>query len=230
VAAILIAEDEERITSFLEKGLQAHGFSTEVATDGDKALRLARSWRFDLLILDLGLPGKSGIEVLRQLRAEGNDMPIVILTARHGLEDMVAGLNGGANDYLTKPFRFDELLARVRARLREYRAIERHILHAGDLALDLRTQQAIVRGESVRLSPREFELARAFFLRPGEVLTRRELLQSVWGQDFDPGSNILDVYVGYVRRKLGRERIKSVRGVGYRLEVRAHSETAPGGG
>jgi DNA-binding response OmpR family regulator len=218
VTTILIAEDEARITSFLEKGLRANGFSTEVATDGEEALRLARSGRFALLILDLGLPGKDGIDVLRQLRAEGRPLPVVILTARHSVDDKVVGLDGGANDYVTKPFRFDELLARIRVRLREERSAEPAVLHVGDLALDLGTRHVIVGGRSVQLSAREFDLAHVFFRRPGQVLTRAELLSEVWGYDFDPGSNIIDVYVGYLRRKLGRDRITSVRRVGYRLE------------
>jgi two-component system, OmpR family, copper resistance phosphate regulon response regulator CusR len=218
VSRILIAEDEARIASFLEKGLRANGFATEVAADGETALALALAGRFDLLILDLGLPGMDGLEVLRELRAAGRDVPVVILTARDSVRDTVAGLEGGADDYITKPFRFEELLARVRVRLRGERAAEATVLRAGDLALDLRTRQAIVDGKSVDLSAREFALAEVFFRHPGQVLSREQLLSYVWGYDFDPGSNVVDVYVGYLRRKLGRERIASVRGMGYRLE------------
>jgi two-component system, OmpR family, copper resistance phosphate regulon response regulator CusR len=218
VSRILIAEDEARIASFLEKGLRANGFATEVAADGETALALALAGRFDLLVLDLGLPGMDGLEVLRELRAAGRDVPVVILTARDSVRDTVAGLEGGADDYITKPFRFEELLARVRVRLRGERAAEATVLRAGDLALDLRTRQAIVDGKSVDLSAREFALAEVFFRHPGQVLSREQLLSYVWGYDFDPGSNVVDVYVGYLRRKLGRERIASVRGMGYRLE------------
>jgi two-component system, OmpR family, copper resistance phosphate regulon response regulator CusR len=218
VSRILIAEDEARIASFLEKGLRANGFTTEVAADGDKALRLARSGKFDLLILDLGLPRKHGFELLRELRAEDRRLPVVILTARDSIQDTVAGLEHGADDYIAKPFRFDELLARVRVRLRGERAPEPTVLREGGAALDLRTRQAIVNGGAVDLSAREFALAEVFFRHPGQVLAREQLLSHVWGYDFDPGSNIVDVYVGYLRRKLGKGLITSVRGMGYRLE------------
>ncbi len=214
---ILIAEDEDRITSFLEKGLRANGFATEVAPTGDEALRRARSEDFDLLILDLGLPGKDGIDVLRELRGEGRPLPVVILSARDRIGDTVSGLDWGADDYITKPFRFDELLARVRVRLRSERPYEPTVLEAGDAVLDLRTRQAIVAGKTVDLSAREFALAEVFFRHPGQVLGREQLLSQVWGYDYDPSSNIIDVYVGYLRRKLGRDRIESVRGLGYRL-------------
>jgi two-component system copper resistance phosphate regulon response regulator CusR len=214
---ILIAEDEDRITSFLEKGLRANGFTTEVAPTGDEALRRARSEDFDLLILDLGLPGKDGIDVLRELRGEGRPLPVVILSARDRIGDTVSGLDWGADDYITKPFRFDELLARVRVRLRSERPYEPTVLEAGDAVLDLRTRQAIVAGKTVDLSAREFALAEVFFRHPGQVLGREQLLSQVWGYDYDPSSNIIDVYVGYLRRKLGRDRIESVRGLGYRL-------------
>jgi DNA-binding response OmpR family regulator len=196
----LIAEDEERIASFVEKGLRANGFSTQVAAEGEEALRLARSRRFDLLILDLGLPGKDGFEVLRELREAGSQLPVVILTARGSVGDTVAGLEGGADDYITKPFRFEELLARVRVRLRGERAAELTVLNAGDATLDLRMRQVIVEGRAVDLSAREFALAELFFRHAGQVLSREQLLSHVWGYDFDPGSNIVDVYVGYLRK------------------------------
>ncbi len=226
MSRILIAEDEARIASFLEKGLRANGFATEVASDGEAALSLALTGRFDLLILDLGLPGRDGLEVLRDLRDAGRDVPVVILTARDGVRDTVAGLEGGADDYITKPFRFEELLARVRVRLRGERAAEATVLRVDDLALDLRTRQAMVEGKAVDLSAREFALADVFFRHPGQVLSREQLLSYVWGYDFDPGSNVVDVYVGYLRRKLGRERIVSVRGMGYRLEKRGSGPDA----
>ena len=217
MSRILVAEDEPRIALFLEKGLRANGFTTDVATDGEEALRLARSGKYDLLILDLGLPGKDGFEVLRDLRAVNSELPVVILTARDSVRDTVAGLEGGADDYIAKPFRFEELLARVRLRLRGERAAEATVLRSGDAALDLRTRQAIVDGNAVDLSAREFALAEVFFRHPGQVLSREQLLSHVWGYDFDPGSNVVEVYVGYLRRKLGRDRIASVRGMGYRL-------------
>jgi DNA-binding response OmpR family regulator len=222
VSRILIAEDEARIASFLEKGLRANGFSTQVSAEGEEAFRLARSGKFDLLILDLGLPGKDGFDVLRELRKEGVQLPVVILTARDSVAETVAGLEGGADDYVTKPFRFEELLARVRVRLRGERAAEPTVLRVDEAALDLRTRQAIVEGSTVDLSAREFALAELFFRHPGQVLSREQLLSHVWGYDFDPGSNIVDVYVGYLRRKLGKKRITSVRGMGYRLEKASH--------
>jgi two-component system, OmpR family, copper resistance phosphate regulon response regulator CusR len=218
LSRILIAEDERRIASFLEKGLRANGFSTEVAADGEEALHCARSGKFDLLILDLGLPGKDGFAVLRELRQAGRQLPVVILTAKDSVGDTVAGLEGGADDYITKPFSFDELLARVRVRLRGDRAAEPTVLRVGEATLDLRTRQAVVKGNAVDLSAREFALADFFFRHPGQVLSREQLLSHVWGYDFDPGSNIVDVYVGYLRKKLGKDSIKSVRGMGYRLE------------
>jgi two-component system, OmpR family, copper resistance phosphate regulon response regulator CusR len=221
MSRILIAEDEGRIASFLEKGLRANGFATDVVADGEEALRLARSGKFDLLILDLGLPGKDGFEVLRELMQSDRRLPVVILTARDSVGDTVAGLEGGADDYIAKPFRFEELLARVRVRLRGERAAEPTVLKVGDAALDLRTRQAIVDEKAVDLSAREFALAELFFRHPGQVLSREQLLSHVWGYDFDPGSNIVDVYVGYLRRKLGKERIASIRGMGYRLEKEA---------
>src|SRR5918999_4216974 len=214
---ILIAEDEDRITSFLEKGLRANGFNTEVAPSGDEALRRARTEDFDLLILDLGLPGKDGIDVLRELRGEGRPLPVVILSARDRIGDTVSGLDWGADDYITKPFRFDELLARVRVRLRTERPYEPTVLEAGDAGPALRTPPALVGGAGVALSARGFALAEVFFRHPGQVLGREQLLSQVWGYDYDPSSNIIDVYVGYLRRKLGRDRIESVRGLGYRL-------------
>jgi two-component system copper resistance phosphate regulon response regulator CusR len=218
VNRVLIAEDEERIVSFLQKGLKASGFTTTAVADGEEALALARSGEFDLMILDIGLPAKDGFEVLRELRGSGHRIPIVILTARDNVTDTVAGLEGGADDYVTKPFRFEELLARVRARLRVESAPEDRVLTVDDMALDLRTCRALVDGRPVELSAREFALAEMFFRHPGQVLSREQLLSHVWGYDFDPHSNVIDVYVGYLRKKLGSGRVSSVRGLGYRLE------------
>jgi two-component system, OmpR family, copper resistance phosphate regulon response regulator CusR len=215
---ILIAEDEERIASFIEKGLKASGYATQVVGDGSEALTEARSGHFDLLILDLGLPGRDGLEVLESLRAEGAAIPVVILTARDTTSEVVAGLEGGADDYVTKPFRFEELLARVRVRLRGEPPSDSTVLQVGGAELDLRTRKANVAGRSVDLSAREFALAEMFFRHPGQVLSREQLLSSVWGYDFDPGSNVVDVYVGYLRKKIGHDWITSVRGMGYRLE------------
>jgi DNA-binding response OmpR family regulator len=215
---VLIAEDKERIVSFVEKGLRSSGFVTTAVGDGEQALQLARSGAFDLLILDLGLPVRDGFSVLHELRASGSAMPVIILTARDSVEDTVKGLEGGADDYLTKPFSFAELLARVRARLREQGQREVTRIEVGGAILDLRTRQVELDGTTEDLTTREFALAELFFRHPGQVLTREQILEHVWGFDHDPGSNVVDVYVGYLRRKLGQERIRTIRGAGYRLE------------
>jgi DNA-binding response OmpR family regulator len=215
---ILIVEDEPRLASFLEKGLRANGFTTTTVHDGYEASTLARDADFDLIVLDLGLPGKDGLSVLRDVRAGGNRLPVVILSARDDTDVKVAGLERGADDYVTKPFRFEELLARVRVRLRQDGTPERTVLEAGDVVLDLRTRRASVDGNVVELSAREFTMLEVFLRHPGQVLSREQLLSHVWGYDHDPGSNVVDVYVGYLRRKLGKQRIQTVRGMGYALE------------
>jgi two-component system copper resistance phosphate regulon response regulator CusR len=218
MSRILIAEDEARIASFLEKGLRANGFMTTVTDGGRDALDLADSDDFDLLILDVGLPGRDGFSVLRELRSRGRRLPVVILTARDSVEDTVAGLEGGADDYVPKPFRFEELLARVRARLREGPSTETTVLRVGEAALDLRTRRLTVGSRTAELTAREFALADVFFRHPGQVLSREQLLSHVWGYDYDPGSNVVEVYVRYLRQKLGESWITTVRGMGYRLE------------
>lgn len=217
MSRILIAEDEERIASFIRKGLRSAGFTPTVVADGQAAYDHAMTGEFDLLVLDLGLPGMDGFTVLRQLRQARNHVPVLILTARDSVTDTVAGLEGGADDYVTKPFRFEELVARIRLRLRADRAPEAAVLKHGDLSLDLRTRRAEVDGRTVDLSAREFALAETFLRNPQQVLSREQLLSRVWGYDFDPGSNVVDVYVRYLRRKLGAERFVTVRGIGYRL-------------
>lgn len=219
---ILIAEDEPRITAFLEKGLRANGFTTTVVENGDNAISLAQSEDFDLLILDLGLPGKDGWTVLEELRGQGERLPVIILTARDDVRDTVAALEGGADDYITKPFRFEELLARVRVQLRNSRLSggqDEMLLKAGDVILDLRTRQVRVGDRNMELSAKEFTLAETFLRHPGQVMSREQLLSHVWGYDYDPGSNIVDVYVGYLRKKLGTDLIETVRGMGYRLRT-----------
>lgn len=216
---ILIAEDEERIASFLNKGLRGSGYATSVATDGDEALIRALSGEFDLMILDIGLPGMDGFEILKEVRRQNRDLAVIVLTARDSVKDRVSGLEGGADDYMTKPFSFEELLARVRVQLRDSREAEVTVLFAGDMTLDLRTRRVRVAGKTRELSAREFALAEVFFRRPGQVITRSGLLSYVWGYDYEPNSNIVDVYVGYLRKKLGNNRITTVRGMGYRLET-----------
>jgi DNA-binding response OmpR family regulator len=216
---ILIVEDEPRLASFLEKGLRANGFTTTTVYDGFEATVRASDAEFDLMVLDLGLPGKDGLRVLRDVRAAGHRLPVVILSARDDTEVKVAGLERGADDYVTKPFRFEELLARVRVRLRDDGTPERTVIEAGDVVLDLRTRRASVDGASIELSAREFTMLEVFLRHPGQVLSREQLLSHVWGYDHDPGSNVVDVYVGYLRRKLGKERIVTVRGMGYALQT-----------
>ena len=216
---ILVAEDEPRIASFLEKGLRSNGFTTTVARSGIEAATLAGGEAFDLLILDMGLPGKDGTEVLREIRCRGERIPVIILTARDGIRDTVAALDGGADDYMTKPFRFEELLARMRVQLREAAAVETTVLSAGGVTLDLRTRCARVGDRTVELTAREFTLADTLLHHAGQVLSRQQLLSHVWGYDFDPGSNVVDVYIRYLRKKLGGGVIETVRGMGYRLRV-----------
>jgi two-component system copper resistance phosphate regulon response regulator CusR len=223
---ILIAEDEDRIASFIHKGLRANGFAPTIARHGDEAMLHAVSGQFDLVILDLGLPGKDGLEILEELRRKDPRLPVVVLTARDSVRDKVAGLELGADDYITKPFSFDELLARVRARLRGDRPREVTMLRVGAAALDLRTRRARVGERTVELTAREFAMAEMLFRHPGQVLSREQLLSHVWGYDYDPGSNVVDVYVGYLRKKLGKERITSARGMGYRLETLDAEEPA----
>ena len=218
MARILIAEDEPRISAFIDKGLSANGFAVTVVADGPSAYDYAITGGFDLMILDIGLPGMDGFSVLRKLRAEQNLIPVIVLTARDTVQDTVAGLEGGADDYMPKPFRFEELLARVRVRLTSGRPTELTVLSYGGLHLDLRTRRAKIGDRTVDLSAREFALAETFLRHPGQVLSREQLLSHVWGYDFDPGSNIVDVYLRYLRRKLGAARFTTLRGMGYRLE------------
>jgi len=216
---ILIAEDEERIASFVAKGLRAHGYEATAVLTGEAALQRVEEGGIDLLVLDLGLGDMDGFEVLRHLRTEGYELPVILLTARSSVTDTVTGLESGADDYMAKPFRFEELLARVRLRLRSQPAATArgNVLTHGRLQLDLRTRRMKVDDTEVDLSAREFALAETFMRNPGDVLTRERLLSEVWGYDFDPGSNVVDVYVRYLRRKLGAEHFDTIRGVGYRL-------------
>ena len=218
MAQILIVEDEAGISSFITKGLKAAGHQPTAVATGSEGLAHAHTGGYDLMILDIGLPDVDGFEVLRRVRGQGSTMPVIILTARSSVDDTVAGLEGGADDYMPKPFRFEELLARVRLRLRnESGAGETTVLSYGALSLDLRTRRATVDSRDVELSAREFALLETFLTHPGQVLSREQLLSRVWGYDFDPGSNVVDVYVRYLRKKLGAEHFVTVRGMGYRL-------------
>jgi DNA-binding response OmpR family regulator len=218
VSRILIAEDEARIASFVEKGLRAAGFAVTVSADGRDALAQAQTGQFDLMILDIGLPGRDGFDILRTLRGEANPIAVIMLTARDSAADTLHGLEGGADDYMSKPFRFDELLARVRLRLKDAQPGPAGALQVRDLGLDLKTRRISVGGTWHDLSGREFALAEEFLRHPDQVLSREQLLSRVWGLDFDPGSNVVEVYVRYLRAKIGADRIETIRGMGYRLK------------
>lgn len=223
MSRILIIEDEEGIASFVEKGLEAAGHTTFVATDGQLGAAIARDDAFDLVILDLGLPKMDGHAVLQEIRSRGDHLPVIVLTARDTLDSTLESFAGGASDYVTKPFVFDELLARVSARLHEVGSRTNNAgaaqLQVGAMVLDTARRTLTHEAETSELSAREFKLAKVFFENPGQVLSREQLLSRVWGYDFDPRSNIVDVYVGYLRKKLGSENLQTVRGVGYRLRT-----------
>lgn len=214
---ILIAEDEARIAQFIDKGLRASGFTTVIARSGHEALGAARDGDFDLVILDIGLPGVDGHTVLREVRARGERLPVVILTARAEPEHTMRGLEGGADDYMTKPFRFDELLARIRLRLRGSRTGDPNLLRAGTVTLYVRERRAVVGDRVVDLSMREFAVLETMIRHAGQVLTREQILSNAWGYEFDARSNIVDVYIRYLRQKLGSGTIETIRGMGYRF-------------
>jgi two-component system response regulator MprA len=219
-ARILVVEDEERIRQFLQRGLTYEGYRVETAPDGRLGLDYARDNPPDLVILDLMLPGMDGLEVCRRLRAAG-DVPILMLTAKESIEDRVAGLDAGADDYLVKPFAFDELLARVRALLRRAQPTQPQVYRFGDLELDTGTRQGRRAGRTFDLTAKEYELLELFMRNPRQVLTRDVIFDRVWGYDFGGESNIIEVYVRYLRQKTevdGLSRlIHTVRGVGYVL-------------
>ncbi len=219
MSRILIAEDDVQIVSFVGKGLRAAGYTVEHVADGETALLMGRRPEIDMIILDIGLPAMDGFSVLQQLRGEGVSTPVVVLTARDSVTDTVAGLEGGANDYMTKPFQFAELLARVRLRLHDDApsAGSETSLAAGDLRLDLRSRRVQVGSDTIDLTAREFALLEVFLRHPDQVLSREQILGHVWGYDFDPASNVVDVYVRALRTKIGAQRLETVRGMGYRL-------------
>ena len=218
MTTILIVEDERRIASFVAKGLRAAGFVPEVYATGAEAVEAALQGRGALMLLDVGLPDIDGFEVLERIRGQGSGMPVIMLTARTSVADRVAGLEGGADDYVPKPFSFEELLARVRLRLREEAPAAGGLtLTRGSLVLDLKSRRARVGERWVDLSAREFTLLETFMRNPGQVLSREQLLSAVWGIDFDGGSNVVDVYLSYLRQKIGKDRFETVRGMGYRF-------------
>ncbi|MDH4043296.1 MAG: response regulator transcription factor [Gemmatimonadota bacterium] len=218
---ILVVEDDRKVAGFIEMGLREEGYAVDLARDGDEAIVLAHVNDYDAILLDLMLPKKNGLQVAAELRREGRTTPILMLTARDATEDVVRGLDAGADDYLTKPFKFDELLARLRALVRRGGATRVERITAGPLELDRLKHQAYVGGKALDLTPREFQLLEHFMMHKDDVVRRTELLEKVWDMHFDPESNVVDVHVGNLRRKL-REAgydglIRTVRGVGFRL-------------
>jgi DNA-binding response OmpR family regulator len=226
---LLVVEDEERVASFLHKGLRAHGYIVEWVQTGQGALRRLMDPGISLVILDLGLPDLDGLDVLEGLRGQGSAVPVLVLSARGRVADRVTGLNLGADDYLGKPFAFEELLARVRANLRPRTVGCAGVLQAGRISIDPLRREVTVDGRAVSLSAREFSLLKAFTDHPGQVLSRQELLSMAWGMDFDPQTNLVDVYVGYLRRKLGEPVIQTVRGAGYCLQAEDPGSTFSSG-
>ena len=219
---VLLVEDEDRIASFVEKALQRRGFDVRRVVTGGEALG-AVSAVVDIVVLDLGLPDFDGLDVLRALRKSWASLPVVILSARGDIDDRVVGLDLGADDYVPKPFAIDELVARIRARLRPQPDGTSTKLNVGDLELDLIAHRARLTGKIVELTSREFALLEMLMRHPGRAVPRSDLLSNVWGLDFDPRSNLVDVYIRYLRRKVGDDRIQTVRGVGYRIVEPAHA-------
>ncbi len=220
---ILVVEDDRKVAGFIEQGLREEGYAVDVAKDGEEATTLAHVNDYDAILLDLMLPKKNGLQVASELRREGRRTPILMLTARDATEDVVRGLDAGADDYLSKPFKFDELLARMRALTRRGGAARLDRLTYGSLELDRLRHKARANGHLLDLTPREFQLLEHFMLHPEEVIRRTELLEKVWDMHFDPESNVVDVHVGNLRRKLKDAGcdglIQTVRGVGFCLKT-----------
>jgi DNA-binding response OmpR family regulator len=220
-ARVLVVEDEPGIVDFVRRGMEATGFKVQVALDGMEGERLALSESFDAIVLDLMLPGRSGLEILASVRGAKRNVPVIVLTARGEIDDRVAGLNAGAVDYLVKPFSMAELVARVRAQLRATAQTSTTTLTAEGIEANLLTRRVHRDGRAITLSSTEFELLALLLRHHGRVLPREQILSSVWGYQHDPQTNVVDVYIGYLRRKLGRRDdpapIFTVRRVGYRL-------------
>ncbi len=219
---ILIVEDEPGIVRFLERGLEAHGYRPLSADNGEDGVRLAVDAAVDLVLLDIMLPGLDGQEVLKRIRARRPELPVLMLTARDNLQNKVGALDAGADDYLTKPFAFEELLARIRALTRRTDQPHASLIEAGDLRVDLLSRRVWRGDERIELSSREFALLEYFMRHPGQALSRQQILSAIWDYAFDPGSNVVDVYVRYLRRKIDHPKepsiIETVRGVGYRFD------------
>ena len=225
---VLLVEDDRKVAGFIEQGLKEEGYVVDIAADGAEATMLAHVYEYDVILLDVVLPKKTGFQVAQELRREGRNTPILMLTSRDAVEDIVRGLDSGADDYLSKPFRFDELLARVRALLRRGGAERLEVLRYGPVALDRLRHQVTADDKPLDLTNKEFQLLEHFLLRPEEVVRRTQLLEKVWDMHFDPESNVVDVHVGNLRRKLhsscGRQLIQTVRGVGFSLRDGVEAE------
>jgi DNA-binding response OmpR family regulator len=227
---VLVVEDDRKVAGFIEQGLREEGYVVDIAADGEEATMLAHVYQYDVVLLDVVLPKKNGFQVAQELRREGRNTPILMLTSRDAVEDIVRGLDSGADDYLSKPFRFDELLARIRALVRRGGAERLEILRYGPLTLDRLRHIAMANEKPLDLTPKEFQLLEYFLLHPEEVVRRTQLLEKVWDMHFDPESNVVDVHVGNLRRKLllacGGQLIQTVRGVGFSLrQLKASKET-----
>ena len=214
---ILLVEDEKKVVSFIRNGLRSEGFTVDTAQDGEEGLFKALEGNFDLIILDLMLPKMDGISVCQKLRAQAKNTPIIMLTAKDEVDDRVKGLEAGADDYLTKPFSFAELLARIKALSRRGREVKSEILNWADIRLNPDRMEVTKKGKAVNLSATEFKLLKYFMQNPGRVLSKAMILENIWGYDFDPESNIVDVYIKYLRDKVGKNLIQTVRGIGYKL-------------
>jgi DNA-binding response OmpR family regulator len=214
---VLVVQDDPQIVSFIKRGLEAEGFAVRTASDGAEGLQLSTSLGFDLIVLDLSLPTVTGDEILTRLRAADPSVPVIVLTEQDAVSDRVATLNAGADDYLTRPYEFEELLARIRARLRATDQTESTTISHGRVTIDVTTRLAHIDGRSVELSAREFALLETLMHHAGQVLSQPQLLNQVWGYDRDTSSNVVEVYVGYLRKKLERDVVETVRGAGYRF-------------
>ena len=214
---VLVVQDDARIASFIKRGLEADGFAVRTASDGADGLRLTESSNFDLIILDLLLPTVTGEEFLSRLRETGSTVPVIVLTAKDAISDRVANLDAGADDYVTNPFSFAELLARVRARLRSSDQTVSTTISHGRVTIDVLAREARIEGRSVELTSREFALLETLMHHPGQVLSQPQLIDQVWGYDHYTRSNVVEVYIGYLRRKLAPDVVETVRGAGYRF-------------
>jgi heavy metal response regulator len=219
---ILVVEDEKKVASFIKKGLEEEHYAVDTAPDGENGLYLAELNTYDLMVLDLMLPKINGLELLRRVRQKGNNVPILVLTAKDSVDDIVKGLDAGCDDYLTKPFAFSELLARIRALLRRERVEKEPVLKVGDLTLAVTTHKVMREGKEIELTSKEYALLEYFMRNPDKVLTRTMISEHVWDYHFDSMTNVIDVYVNYLRKKIDKDfepkLIHTMRGIGYMMK------------